>query len=179
MAKLNSNPWWLCKKFFSSRLTDIVHRDLKLENILVKSPNEGDNDRIHIKVRWCRRLKLYITLLLIHSPLTSLWWPFFPPISSIFSKGFKYDLIMTDSPWFSFIVHLYRDPTVSLNKLPAEHSMCCALTTSQPKQTPGVWAKTRLDHSINVLLCFSLCLSHIQKHSHTVHVVRDCCHGTP
>uniref|UniRef100_A0A8D3BK58 non-specific serine/threonine protein kinase n=2 Tax=Scophthalmus maximus TaxID=52904 RepID=A0A8D3BK58_SCOMX len=29
---------------------DIVHRDLKLENILVKSPNEGDNDRIHIKV---------------------------------------------------------------------------------------------------------------------------------
>lgn len=37
----------------SSYLTGIVHRDLKLENILVKnSPDADDNERINIKVRW-------------------------------------------------------------------------------------------------------------------------------
>lgn len=33
-------------------LTDIVHRDLKLENILVKNSIVDNNDKINIKVRW-------------------------------------------------------------------------------------------------------------------------------
>lgn len=33
-------------------LTDIVHRDLKLENILVKNAIVDNNDKIIIKVRW-------------------------------------------------------------------------------------------------------------------------------
>lgn len=40
----------------SSHLTDIVHRDLKLENILVEKSVGDDNGRINIKVRWWDKL---------------------------------------------------------------------------------------------------------------------------
>lgn len=54
----------LLKFVFYSCPTDIVHRDLKLENILLKKdPDEGDSGRINIKVRRELRLwKLLITL---------------------------------------------------------------------------------------------------------------------
>lgn len=35
--------------------TDIVHRDLKLENILVEKSVGDDSGRINIKVRWQRK----------------------------------------------------------------------------------------------------------------------------
>lgn len=57
ILKLYLNPLCLCKKFSSSHLTDIVHRDLKLENILVKNSLDEDADgRINIKVSWSHKL---------------------------------------------------------------------------------------------------------------------------
>ncbi len=47
----NTSPSLPCS-VSSFSLTDIVHRDLKLENILVKSCHQGnDNDMVNIKVR--------------------------------------------------------------------------------------------------------------------------------
>lgn len=46
----NTNPFLSCS-FSCFSLSDIVHRDLKLENILVKSCHHGnDNDMVNIKV---------------------------------------------------------------------------------------------------------------------------------
>lgn len=52
MIKLYLNPLCVCKVLFPPS-TDIVHRDLKLENILVKNDLDGDDTgKINIKVRW-------------------------------------------------------------------------------------------------------------------------------
>lgn len=59
--------WLETHHFTVLLLTDIVHRDLKLENILVKNASVDNNDKINIKVRWWDKPWNVPPTLLIHS----------------------------------------------------------------------------------------------------------------
>lgn len=100
------------KFLVSSHPTDIVHRDLKLENILVKNSPDKDGDKIDVKVKCWTKLRAFhkcILSILCHTEKKPQIGTFSSPtVSSIVSKGFKYYLIMIVSLWSSFIVHLYK-----------------------------------------------------------------------
>lgn len=122
----------------SSYLTDIVHRDLKLENILVKnSPDADDNERINIKVRWWN----FQSVLLVHSKGHNLHFFLLLPL---YLAALNTHLVMTDSLWSSFILQPHKEKILKRITSWAQRVLC---TDNEPAKANT--SKTRLDHSIN------------------------------
>lgn len=115
--------------------TDIVHRDLKLENILVKNAIVDKNDKINIKVRWWDKPWNVPPTLFIHSVKVGSFS--FLPISSLDVHWNPNSLCQTCLGlllWYTFLKREFLNQITSS----AQH---VALKTSWPKQMPSVRTK--------------------------------------
>lgn len=127
--------WLETHHFTVLLLPDIVHRDLKLENILVKNASVDNNDKINIKVRWWDKPWNVPPTLLIHSVRTGSFS--FLPISSRdahWNPNLLCQMCSSLLLWYTFLEREFFNQITSS----AQH---VALTSGRPKQMPSLWSR--------------------------------------